>query len=172
MRLFPDEYCKSFYEYDFGKAFAEGKRLILFDIDNTMVPHGAPADNSALKKINELKDMGFKLMAVSNNKENRVSMFCDKAGVRYICNAAKPSKAGYIKAAESSGVDTGSTIFFGDQIFTDILGANNAGIKSILVKPIDKKTDEFQIKCKRILEKPVIWAFLKDKKLALNEYFS
>ena len=165
-RLFPTEYVPSIYEYDFEKAYNEGKRLILFDIDNTLVPHGYPADDRSKELVRDLKQMGYSLCAVSNNREPRVKMFCDAVGVPCIYRARKPVPYGYRMAAKRAGMTPGQTMFFGDQIFTDILGANRAGIKSVLVRPINRSTDEIQIFFKRFLEKPVIKAFLKEKKLA------
>lgn len=155
-QLYPAEYTDSVFKYDFDKARAEGKKLILFDIDNTFVPHGAGADERSLDLIDSLKRAGFLFCAVSNNDEKRVRMFCDAAGTPFISKAKKPSVKGYLKAVENAGVSAGEAIFFGDQIYTDILGANRAGIHSVLVKPVDKTTDEIQIKFKRLLEKPVL----------------
>ncbi len=169
--FFPSEYIASFYDYDFESAYRDGKRLILFDIDNTLVPHGAPPDDRCESKIAELKAMGFKLCAVSNNKEPRVKSFCDKLKLSYIYNASKPSTKGYNQAMLTCGADRDETIFFGDQIFTDILGARHAGIHSVLVKPIDLSTDEIQIKLKRHLEKPVLRAYFREKGLAIADYF-
>ena len=75
MKLFPAEYSDSIYGYDFEGAYLKGKRLVLFDIDNTMVPHGAPADGRSKELIERLKARGFKLCAVSNNGEARVRQF-------------------------------------------------------------------------------------------------
>lgn len=170
--MFPSEYVRSIYEYDFGKAYSDGMRLVLFDIDNTLVPHGAPADARSIELIDKLKRTGFVLSAVSNNKEPRVKMFCDAAGVPYVCNAGKPGTRGYLEAIGRSGCKTEETIFFGDQIFTDIIGADRAGIHSVLVRPIDRGTDEIQIKLKRFIEKPVITAFFKEKGIAIGDYFN
>lgn len=177
-RLFPSEYAHSIYEYDFNAALENGRRVILFDIDNTLVPHGAPADERSIELISGLKDKGFYFCAVSNNKEPRVKMFCDAVGVPYVYSAGKPDKGGYLKALKliSEGIEgaahSDETLFFGDQIFTDIWGANNAGIHSVLVKPIDKRTDEIQIVLKRILEKPVVKAYFREKGIAIRDYFN
>ena len=171
-QMFPSEFASSFYNYDFGAAYGRGKRLILFDIDNTLVPHGAPSDERCSSKIAELKTEGFALCAVSNNKEPRVKSFCDSLGVPYVYDADKPSVRGYEQAMRLSGVGREETIFFGDQIFTDIFGAHRAGLDSVLVKPIDLSTDEIQIKFKRILEKPVIMAYFREKGLAIGQYFN
>lgn len=170
--MFPSEYIRSIYDYDFDKAYSEGKRLVLFDIDNTFVPHGAPADAESIELIGRLKNKGFALSAVSNNKEPRVKMFCDAAGVPYIFSAGKPGTRGYEEAMSRAGAKPEETIFFGDQIFTDIIGADRAGVHSVLVRPVDRSTDEIQIKLKRFIEKPVITAFFKEKGIAIGDYFN
>ena len=169
--FFPSEYISSFYDYDFEAAYQGGRRLILFDIDNTLVPHGAPPDIRCRKRVTELKSMGFKLCAVSNNKEPRVRSFCEELKLPYIYNADKPSTKGYKRAMRNCGANRDETMFFGDQIFTDIMGARRAGIYSVLVKPIDRRTDEIQIKLKRFLEKPVLRVYFREKGLAIADYF-
>ena len=171
MQMFPSDYISSFYDYDFEAAYKCGRRLILFDIDNTLVPHGAPADEHCMQKMTELKRMGFKLCAVSNNKEPRVKSFCGQIGAGYIYSAGKPSVRGYEQAMRLNKSCKEEAIFFGDQIFTDIIGARRAGIYSVLVKPIDLSSDEIQIKFKRFFEKPVIRAYFSEKGLAISDYF-
>ncbi len=149
--LYPDEYLDSTYEIDFERLYAEGFRGVIFDIDNTLVPHGAPADARAITFFRELKHIGFDATLLSNNKEPRVKMFNDDVHVHYIHKAGKPKRGGYRKAMELMGTDKKSTLFVGDQIFTDIWGANRAGIYTILVKKIHPK-EEIQIVLKRVLE--------------------
>ena len=71
-RFYPDEYLDSTYVIDFDKLYEEGYRGIIFDIDNTLVPHGAPADERAKKLFSHLKELGYHCMLLSNNKEPRV----------------------------------------------------------------------------------------------------
>ncbi len=172
MKLFPKEYIESIWQYDFEKAYASGKKLILFDIDNTVAPHGAPASEETVKQFLRIKKLGFRFMAISNNNEERVKKFAEKVRADYVFDAEKPSAKGYEEAIKKAGVSKAEALFFGDQIFTDILGANRAGIDCVLVKPIDRKTDEIQIKFKRLLERPVIRAYFRHKHLAINDYFS
>ena len=157
--LYPRGYINSTYEIDFDKLYKQGYRGIIFDIDNTLVPHGAPADERAISLFTHLKEIGFSCMLLSNNKEPRVKMFNDAVGVDYIYKAGKPKPSGYKKAMHRLGTTTDNTLFVGDQIFTDIVGANLAGIRTILVKPIHPK-EEIQIVFKRFLEKPIL-AFYK-----------
>lgn len=133
---------------------------MIFDIDNTLVPHGAPADERAVKLFARLKEIGFRCCLISNNQEPRVRMFNQKIQVVYICNAHKPSVKNYRKAMELMGTDTGNTVFVGDQLFTDVWGAKRAGIPNILVKPIHPK-EEIQIVLKRFLERLVLRSYEK-----------
>ena len=73
--LYPDEYLDSTYSIDFDQLYKEGYRGIIFDIDNTLVPHGAPADERAISLFAHLKELGFHCMLLSNNREPRVKMF-------------------------------------------------------------------------------------------------
>ena len=135
----------------------------MFDIDNTLVPHGAPADEKAVELFARLRAIGLKTCLISNNKEPRVKSFAQAVGSLYIYKGGKPGRKGYIKAMELAKTDQSSTIFVGDQLFTDIWGANRTGIKSILVKPINPK-EEIQIVLKRIPEKVVLWFYRRQQK--------
>ena len=161
-RFFPDEMFESAYDIDYEALFNEGIRGIIFDIDNTLVEHGAPADERSKKLLGRLLDMGFKVLFLSNNKEERVKSFRD-AGLKegyYIYKAGKPKKAGYLKAMEIMGTDLESTILIGDQLFTDVWGAKRCKMRNILTRPIHPK-EEIQIVLKRILEKIVLDSYLR-----------
>ena len=161
--FFPDEYVASTYVIPFEKLYEEGYRGIIFDIDNTLVMHGAPADERAKKLFERLKGIGFKCCLLSNNQEPRVKMFNQDVQVNYIFNAHKPSIVNYVKAMELMGTDKSNTIFVGDQLFTDVWGAKRTGIRNILVKPIHPK-EEIQIVFKRKLEKIVLCFYKRSKK--------
>lgn len=161
--FFPDRYVASAYVIDYEKLYEQGFRGLIFDIDNTLVPHGAPADERAVKLFSRLKGIGYRCCLLSNNQEPRVKMFNEKIRVDYVYNAHKPSTKNYKKAMEIMGTDTDSTLFVGDQLFTDVWGAKRAGISNILVKPIHPK-EEIQIVIKRYLERVVLHFYLKRKK--------
>lgn len=156
--LYPDDYVSSAYGIDFDKLYAEGYRGIIFDIDNTLVPHGAPADARAEELFQKLQRIGFESCLLSNNKEPRVAVFNERIHTHYICNAHKPSKAGYIQAMERMQTDADTTLFIGDQIFTDLLGAKNAGIRMVLTRPIHPR-EEIQIVLKRIPERLILFSY-------------
>ena len=156
--FFPDELASSAYSIDYESLYEEGCRGIIYDIDNTLVPHGAPADDRAMELFGRLKDLGFECLVLSNNKEPRVRSFADDVGAKYIHKAGKPGRSGYMEAIRRLGTDVGSTVFIGDQLFTDVWGAKRCGIKNILVEQIDSK-EEIQIVLKRILEKVVMYFY-------------
>ncbi len=161
--FYPNEYIKSTYDIDFEKYCRKGYRAVIFDIDNTLVEHGAPADARSIALMERLKVLGYDIMLLSNNKEPRVKMFNDAVHVKYIYKAGKPGTKNYHAAMVLMGSDENNTLFVGDQLFTDVWGANRAGIYSILVQPIDKK-EEIQIVLKRYLEKIVLHYYKKRKK--------
>lgn len=162
-RFYPDMKLNSVYEVDFNRLYKKGIRGLIFDIDNTLVPHGADADERIEKLFGELKKMGFKTFLLSNNKLERVKRFNANIRSLYIYKAGKPNAVNYIKAMRMMGTGKENTVFIGDQLFTDIWGAKKAGISTILLNPIDKK-EEIQIVLKRYLEKIVLNAYEKERK--------
>ena len=161
--FYPKEYVDSTYGIDFDSFVKKGYRGVIFYIDNTLVPHGAPADERAKKLFAHLKELGMNACLLSNNKEPRVAMFNKDAKVFTISKGGKPNPKGYQRAMELMGTDVTNTLFVGDQLFTDVWGANLTGIYSILVKPIHPK-EEIQIVLKRYLEKIVLFFYLREQK--------
>lgn len=166
-KFFPDTVICSTYDIDFEKLYQEGIRGLLFDIDNTLVPHGAPADDRAEALFTKLRAIGFKCCLISNNKEERVLMFNKNIRADYIYDAHKPSKTGYERAMKLMGTNRSNTVFIGDQLFTDVYGAKRAGIRNILVRPIHPK-EEIQIVFKRKLEKIVLYFYKKAMEKSKN----
>lgn len=172
--LYPETRALSSYDIDFEGKYDLGYRGVIFDIDNTLVEHGADADERAIALMKRLKNCGFKICFLSNNKEPRVARFCeglrragvDMYGVYHISKAGKPSTKNYEKAMEMMGTMQRTTLFVGDQLFTDVWGANRAGISSVLVNPIDKQ-EEIQIVLKRYLEKVVLKCYEKSRRKAI-----
>lgn len=163
--FYPSEYYSSTYAIDFKSYYDLGYRGLIFDIDNTLVPHGAPSDERSRQLIKALVDMGFDIVLLSNNKKARVELFLEKGiRVKYIAKANKPLKKSYLTAMEAMHTGTDNTIFIGDQLFTDVYGAKACKMKSILVKPINPK-EEIQIVLKRKLEKIILKEYLKKNRI-------
>ena len=144
--FFPDECIGSAYDIDYESLYEHGYRGIIYDIDNTLVPHDAPADERAIGLFGRLSEIGFSCLLLSNNKEPRVKDFADDVGALYIHKAGKPGRRGYLRAMEKLKTDRETTIFIGDQLFTDVYGA---------------KKEEIQIVLKRVLERIVMRAYRK-----------
>ncbi len=161
--LFPDERIDLSYHIDFETLYSEGMRGLIFDIDNTLVPHGAPADDRAIALFRRLHAIGYKTTLLSNNGDARVKPFAELVEASYLCKAGKPKKAGYLESMKRMGTTEKNTVFIGDQIFTDCWGAKRVGIYTIMVGKIHPK-EEIQIVLKRMLEFFVLAAWKLDRK--------
>ncbi len=167
--FFPNRYFDKKEDIPMKEYYEKGYRGVLFDIDNTLVPHNEPVDDKAIAYIEKLKSYGFDICVISNNKEERVRLFSEPLEVKYVYKAWKPSRKGYEQGMEILGTNRENTLFVGDQIFTDVWGANRAGIYSILLDPINPK-EEIQIVLKRIPEKLIKWLYRKKNKLTKNQF--
>lgn len=139
MALFKASYLADDIYQVSGEALARrGIKLLLADLDNTLVPYGVPLpDQKLMNWRDELNAYGITLFVLSNNRhENRPRIFSEGLGVPYIGHAGKPKIGSFCKAMEEMRVTKEQTAIIGDQIFTDVLGGNRAGVTTILVKPI------------------------------------
>lgn len=161
-RFYPDNEVDNAYDIDYETLYKKGSRGVIFDIDNTLVPHGAPADERAVQLFARLRETGFRTVLLSNNKEPRVKSFADSVGSLYVFKAGKPGGKGYAKAMADMDTVPENTLFVGDQLFTDVWGAKKMGITTYLVKPIHPK-EEIQIVLKRRLEWIVLFFYHRKK---------
>ena len=136
-------------------------RLLMLDFDNTIVPYTTtvptPEMESWLKTMNELEDIH--LCIVSNSHNDRVPQFCRERNLAVITQAKKPFSKGIRECLAKYDIPASQAALAGDQIYTDTLGANGAGVTSILVKAIDNHN--FWLKARHVLEKPFIFAARK-----------
>ena len=95
-RFYPDMYIDSAYDIDYKGLYDKGYRGIIFDVDNTLVEHGAPVTERAKKLFGDLKAMGYNTCIISNNKEYRVKPLADEVGSLYVSKAGKPSPKNYL----------------------------------------------------------------------------
>ncbi len=154
-RYYPYEYADSVFDIDYVKLYSLGYRAILFDIDNTLVHHNDDATPEIEELFRYIHSIGLKTLLLSNNDEERVKRFIRHIDTLYLCDADKPNPEAYWRAAELLGVGKKEAIVIGDQMFTDILGANNAGMPSILVHYITVPGEKW-IGVKRYIEKAVL----------------
>jgi HAD superfamily phosphatase (TIGR01668 family) len=149
--LVPSEVVSSVKSLDYRAKYKAGFRHLMFDLDNTLTTYAfARPDNALVAFINELKAIGFQVSIVSNSGAKRVDPFLQALGVGGRSSCKKPT-IGVIKSLVSTDLE--SIILIGDQLLTDIWAANNLGIRSVLVHPIDESTDKFFTRMNRKLER-------------------
>lgn len=136
--LLPWKKADSIYVLTGPTMTLEGIRFLMMDLDNTLCPYSQSEPDDRLRAWQrELEAAGVTLFLLSNSrKPTRVAHFAQSMGIRYMGHAGKPKTGGYLRAMEENGFTPKESAMIGDQIFTDTLGANRAGIRSILVKPI------------------------------------
>ena len=142
---------------DLTVAWVQSQHLgaLLLDVDNTLTTHNNPhVPPEVLDWIGRMQGAGIKLMLLSNNHPARVAPFAEKLGLGFVADAAKPLGMGVSRARRELGAFPGGIALVGDQIFTDILCANLAGITSILVEPMQLE-DSWPFRLKRWAERLV-----------------
>ena len=126
--FFPYEYVDSVFALDYEKLYQLGYRGLLLDIDNTLVLHGADSNAAVDELFRRIHRAGLKTLLLSNNSEERILRFLAHIDSPYLAEAGKPAPAGYLRALEILGLPKEQVLVIGDQIFTDIYGANRCGV--------------------------------------------
>lgn len=155
-RLYPKHFVASIYDIDLEMLKRNGVKAILTDLDNTLVAWDiADAPDELVSWLDMVNNQyGFDVIIVSNNNGDRVKKFADPLGLHYIAPARKPLPIGFKRALTEFGYDAKEVVFLGDQLFTDVLGANSVGIEVIHVQPV-VKTDGVVTKFNRLMERLV-----------------
>ena len=149
----PDIYQKSIYYINYDKLFKKGIRCILFDLDNTMVPSHVNTPTKRLKKLfDELRNKGFKVVIISNSPKHRIEPFKNYLNVDCCSFSLKPRSNKYSRIMEKFDYKPTELAAIGDQLITDIYGANKLDITSILVNPLSSKDYKITL-INRVLEK-------------------
>ena len=139
-----------------------GVRLLMMDFDNTIVPYTTNEPTEEVRLwLQMMKQSDIKLCVVSNSKKERVLIFCRKYGIDCITHAKKPFPKGIRACLERYQLPASACALVGDQIYTDTLGANGCGVRSILVKAIHNHN--FWLKARHVLELPFIFLSKKRK---------
>ena len=137
-----------------------GIRLLMLDFDNTIVPYTTSIPEPLMEQwLLDMKQTDIEVCVVSNSKKNRVKIFCDIYGIPCITHAKKPFTKGIRECLAKFNIPASQAALVGDQIYTDTLGANAAGVTPILVKAIDNHN--FWLKARHVLEMPFIFAARK-----------
>lgn len=162
--ILPKLYAKNIFEIDY--AFLKQKKIknLIFDIDNTILPVGDINVNERLVETFRTLKKEFNVCIMSNNNESRVLPVAETLKIKYLFEAGKPNKESFEKALEILNAKKGNTAMIGDQMLSDIKGANGFGIYSIMVDPVSYKHDVKTL-VSRILQKIMM------KKLSIKKIF-
>lgn len=136
---------------------------VILDIDNTLEPYeNEKPGEHVIRWLSSLNEAGIKTAIVSNNDRQRVETFNKDIGMPAYYKAKKPFKKNVMAAMKAMGTSMENTVLMGDQVFTDVWAAHNAGMIAILVPPIRDKRD-LLTKFKRLLEKPVLKKYERNR---------
>ncbi|KKE80571.1 YqeG family HAD IIIA-type phosphatase [Oceanobacillus caeni] len=156
-RFLPNKYVKSIFDIQPESLKDKGIKGIITDLDNTLVAwdveHATP---EVIEWFNLMKEHDIKITIISNNNVDRVKVFSEPLDTPFIYSARKPLKRAFKKVQKNMGLKKEEIVVIGDQVLTDVLGGNSAGLYTILVVPIvqtDGKITRINRKIERIILK-------------------
>ena len=167
----PDMYKKSIYTVNYEMLKNAGIKIILFDLDNTIVPLHSKETTKRLKDLfDDVKNMGMKPIIISNARKKRVEPFKNELIVDASYHSFKPFKWKYKKILKIYDVKPNEVAAIGDQLITDVFGANRMGLTSILVNPMSSD-DLATTKFNRFFERIIIRYYTKKKVFLKGKYY-
>ncbi len=158
-KFIPDYHVNTIYDLDFAAIKKSGIRLLLIDVDNTLIPYDKfSADEALIELMERLKTLGFFIVFVSNNRFHRIRFFAKPLNISFVSNAKKPLKRGFKKAMRfyEKPVAKTEVLVIGDQLMTDVYGAKRTGLKVALVTPIKLKTERWYTRINRKVEQKML----------------
>lgn len=169
-QFIPDLYQKNIYDIDYEKLKKKGIKCLLFDLDNTIVAVNEDVPSKKVKELFLYLERDFKVIIVSNSNQKRLIPFKEGLNVDVAASSRKPSCKKYLKIMDIYGFKKHEIAAIGDQLLTDILGANRIGITSILVNQIGEY-EKFGTKINRFFEGFIRRSFKKKKILIKGDYY-
>jgi HAD superfamily phosphatase (TIGR01668 family) len=170
-KFIPDIYQKSIYAIDYKKLKLRGIKCIIFDVDNTLAPITTMKPSRKVKDLVErLKDLGFRVVLMSNASKKRLTPFKDILEVDCSASSKKPFPWKFNRIMKKYNYKVDEVAIIGDQLVTDVFGGNRVGITTILVNPIGSR-DRFFTRITRIIERIVIRKAMKKKLFAKGQYY-
>lgn len=155
-RFIPTHTAQTVFDIDYETLY-QTKKAILMDLDNTLITYKEDVPTEKIRQLlQRIKKIGFSIILVSNNHAKRLEEFTAELEVDFVAMALKPFARGYKQALKKLGVATQDAIMVGDQMLTDILGANFIGMDSILVKTIAEREQKWYTKINRSTEKKIL----------------
>ncbi len=138
----PDACAAGVWDIDIGGLLRLGVRGCIVDLDNTIAPWNCrDVADKARYWLSDARAAGLCVCILSNNHAGRVRPVADALRVEFLCDAKKPSRRAFWRAADLMGVPREACVVIGDQYFTDVVGGHRAGMRTVLVRPLH--TDEF-----------------------------
>lgn len=151
----PKEFILSVFEITPEKLKKHGIKGIITDLDNTLIEWDRPLATEEIKAWMEgLKEAGIQIIIASNNNEERVKKFAEPLGIPYIYRAKKPLGRAYKAALNALQLPKDEVAMVGDQLLTDIMGANRLNLYTFLVRPV-AESDGFVTRFNRFVERRV-----------------
>lgn len=140
----PNMYQKSILNINYNKLKKQGIKVIVFDLDNTIIEYDNYDLSDEIKELFKKLIKDFNVIVLSNTKEQKkISFICKELNIDYILFALKPLPFGFNKIKNKYKVNYNEMCMIGDQLFTDVRGATNLSIFACLVDPIDNNESIF-----------------------------
>lgn len=157
IKFLPQMHVPTVYDIDLDALWQAGRRGIITDLDNTLVGAGEALATPKLKQwLERAMDIGFDIVIVSNNGEERVTAFADPLALPFIYRAKKPMQTAFKQALQTMNLTVDQVVVIGDQLLTDVFGGNRFGAKTILVKAIDLDEEGFFTRMNRRAERFIL----------------
>lgn len=166
----PDVYAQSIYTINYKKLKKNGIKCLLFDLDNTIAPYKVTEPDQKVKELIARLETDFKVIIISNSGKTRLRPFKEKLNIDVAFSSKKPLKGKYKKILTLYKFKINEVACIGDQLLTDILGANRMGFTSILVNKV-AKYEMFPTRINRFIEKRILNKLAKKNILVSGVYY-
>lgn len=151
----------SIYSITIEQLKKQGIKAVLVDLDNTLIAwNQLEASQESIDWIKKVKKAGIQVMILSNNSGGRIEKVAKILGLNYIARSMKPLTRAFKLAEKELNLSSDEMVMVGDQLITDILGANRHGLRSILVKPL-LTSDAWNTKINRFVELKIMKTLIK-----------
>lgn len=158
----PTWMVNTIYSVSPAQLKAQGIRAVFSDLDNTLIAWNNPKGTPELKAwMQELQAANIPLIVISNNSKERVKKAVADLDLPFVSRSLKPLSFGIERAQKKLGLSKDEIVMVGDQLMTDVVAANQAGVRSILVRPL-LDTDKWDTRINRFFERRV-WKKLQKK---------
>jgi HAD superfamily phosphatase (TIGR01668 family) len=156
--FYPNEYVKTVFDVDFPKLWENNVKIIMLDLDNTLIPYDEDEPTGKLHKLfDKIKSIGFEVYIISNNKKDRVKSFAKQVKAGYVYSARKPFRLGFNRALKYANYPNPETVcLIGDQFMTDVLGGKRMNFYVIVVDTIKRRGEKWFTKISKHYEKNIL----------------